>query len=146
MGSEGRREQTFVTDQDNAIIYQDPDDNKADMVKNYFMELGRVACAALADCGYKKCPGDIMASNPKWCQPESMWKKIFDSWITEPDTKKLLNSNIFFDFRAGYGESDLTNSLRAHLNKQIQGNDIFLNSITKKIKTKHLFKTHTGCG
>ncbi len=126
MGSEGRREQTFLTDQDNAIVYADPysEDQKAE-AQHYFSEFAHKAIQHLSKCGFPLCPGDIMATNPQWCQPFSVWIKYFTQWITEPAPDELLNATIFFDFRAGYGDEKLAVSLRNHLIDIAPGQDLF---------------------
>lgn len=127
MGSEGRREQTFKTDQDNAIIYTDPqDEDQKQAAEAYFAAFSAKAIDHLVNCGYPLCPGEIMAVNPRWCQPLSVWKRYFEHWITQPDPQDLLNATIFFDFRVGFGEAVLAEELRAHLNRQITGKDLFL--------------------
>ena len=116
MGSEGRREQTFRTDQDNAIIYADPvgEKQKKD-AREYFKIFAAKAIDHLVNCGYPLCPGEIMASNPKWCQPISVWKKYFSSWLAVPNPQELLLVTIFFDFKGGYGQISLADELRQHL-------------------------------
>lgn len=127
LGSEGRREQTFKTDQDNAIIYADPgDETQKQAAKAYFASFAAKAIDHLVNCGYPLCPGEIMAINPLWCQPLSEWKKYFEHWVAAPEPQELLNAIIFFDFRAGYGETVLAEELRTYLNRQIAGRDLFL--------------------
>ncbi|HIP40704.1 MAG TPA: cyclic nucleotide-binding/CBS domain-containing protein [Desulfocapsa sulfexigens] len=127
MGSEGRREQTFKTDQDNAILYADPaDDTEKETAEIYFKEFAARAIDHLVNCGYPLCPGEIMATNPKWCQPLSVWKGYFANWIGAPDPAELLNATIFFDFRSGFGDASLARELRKHLNHEAQKKDIFL--------------------
>lgn len=127
MGSEGRSEQTFRTDQDNAIIYADPEDDRQRMeAENYFREFARRAIDHLVNCGYPLCPGDIMARNPKWCQPYSTWCRYFERWTSAPDPQELLNAMIFFDFRCGFGEFSLAERLRDHLNKLTRRQEIYL--------------------
>ena len=127
MGSEGRREQTFKTDQDNAILYADPaDDTEKQTAESYFKEFAARAIDHLVNCGYPLCPGEIMATNPKWCQPLSVWKGYFTQWIGAPDPAELLNATIFFDFRSGYGDASLASDLRKHLSHEAQKKDIFL--------------------
>ncbi|MFH2122988.1 MAG: DUF294 nucleotidyltransferase-like domain-containing protein [Pseudomonadota bacterium] len=127
LGSEGRREQTFKTDQDNAILYADPaDEVEQQAAETYFKNFAAKAIDHLVNCGYPLCPGEIMAINPLWRQPLSVWKQYFERWIAAPDPQELLNSTIFFDFRAGFGESTLAEDLRAHLNRGIAGKDVFL--------------------
>lgn len=127
MGSEGRREQTFKTDQDNAIIYADPvDDEQKQVTENYFKAFAAKAIDHLVNCGYPLCPGEVMATNPRWCQSLSAWKRYFEHWVAEPDPQEIRYATIFFDFRAGFGEAALAEELRLHLNKQIAGRDLFL--------------------
>ncbi len=127
MGSEGRREQTFKTDQDNAILYADPEDEKQKSdAEGYFKVFAQKAIDHLVNCGYPLCPGEIMAINPKWCQPLSVWKEYFSTWISAPDPAELLNATIFFDFRSGFGDASLARELRNHLNGRARQKDIFL--------------------
>jgi len=115
MGSEGRKEQTLKTDQDNAIIYEDVDSARHEEVKDYFLQLGDIICTWLDQVGYSFCEFDVMAQNPKWCQPMSIWKKYFWEWIHNAEPEDLLHSSIFFDFRTGYGDGRLVNELRKYL-------------------------------
>lgn len=132
MGSEGRREQTFRTDQDNAIIYQDPADEKQKQeAESYFREFANQAIDLLVNCGYPLCPGDIMARNPKWCQPYSTWCSYFERWVSAPDPEELLNAMIFFDFRCGFGDASLAEKLRDHLNSLTRRQEIYLMHLAK---------------
>ncbi len=115
LGSEGRSEQTLATDQDNAIIYADVGDADAATAEMYFRQLGEYTCRALNEAGYAFCPGDVMAMNPKWCQPLSVWKQYFTDWITTSNPQDLLDISIFFDFRCIYGERSLGDHLRDHV-------------------------------
>jgi CBS domain-containing protein len=136
MGSEGRREQTFRTDQDNGLIYADPEDEKhAEECSNYFRYLGTMAIEHLVACGFPRCEGGIMASNPKWCQPYTAWRRQFDHWVTNPDPQEILYTTIFFDFRGGHGHLELTESLRGHLMQKVRGKEVFLRHLAKDTLT-----------
>ena len=116
MGSEGRDEQTLISDQDNAIIYEDlsdPDD--AAKALDYFTRFAELTCNQLNTAGYKFCDGDNMAKNPKWCQPLSVWKEYFANWVRSVDPEKILYSSIFFDFRGAWGDLSLTDDLKMYL-------------------------------
>jgi len=126
LGSEGRSEQTLVTDQDNAIIYEDVEEEKKEATQVYFMALGEKVCKNLAQVGYRLCEGEIMAMNPKWCQPFSAWKNYFHHWITEATAQDLLEIQIFFDFRNLYGTQKLTEELRHYIGNLMQKNQLFL--------------------
>ncbi|MBU1229313.1 MAG: CBS domain-containing protein [Proteobacteria bacterium] len=127
MGSEGRREQTFATDQDNALVYADCSvDYLQRAAEVYFEAFTQRAVEHLVRCGFPRCPGDMMASNPKWRKPLSAWKDTFDHWIAAPEPKEVLHSTIFFDFRGGPGDSSLAEELRSHITGRCAANDIFL--------------------
>jgi len=127
LGSEGRKEQTLVTDQDNAIIYTDVPENEQKMVSEYFLGFGERMSDRLNEIGYRYCEGNIMAKNPKWCQPLSEWKKYFSQWITKSEPQDLLDTAIFFDLRCIYGDINLKKELSGHISDELKINPIFLN-------------------
>ena len=83
-GSEGRREQTLKTDQDNGLVYQDPPPDLAAPAAAFFNRLASDMTRALVSLGFPACEGGFMASNPHWCQPESVWRDYFGSWMETP--------------------------------------------------------------
>ncbi|MBW2569250.1 MAG: cyclic nucleotide-binding/CBS domain-containing protein [Deltaproteobacteria bacterium] len=136
MGSEGRKEQTFSTDQDNAIIFEDLDSKEQeDKARKYFLEFAKKAVGHLAKCGYTLCNGDIMASNPEWNLPFSAWQSLFDHWIFSPDPKQVLHSTIFFDFRPAFGKMELAHKLRNHLIKRGLHEKIFIHHLARDCMT-----------
>ena len=105
-GSEGRQEQTLMTDQDNAIIFEDAAaDLESSVVRAYFLKLGAMVCRWLNQAGYNYCDGNNMAQNPQWCQPLTVWKRYFSEWIHAARAEDLLNTKIFFDFRCAFGDA-----------------------------------------
>jgi len=74
-GSEGRREQTIATDQDNGIIYE------VGAEGGRLLELAAWVNQSLAVLGFPLCKGGIMASNPLWCLPAADWRAKFGGWI-----------------------------------------------------------------
>lgn len=125
MGSEGRKEQTLSTDQDNAIVFENLEPDKLAVAHSYFKKLGKEVSKTLNEVGYKFCDGDIMAQNPKWAQPLSVWKDYFSEWINTSDPQSIMDACIFFDFRCVYGNNTLINDLRLHVNKTIDHKSIF---------------------
>ena len=119
LGSEGRMEQTLGGDQDNAIIYEDTDDEN---IHNWFKNFSSLICGYLDLAGYVYCNGRIMAENEAWCQPLSHWKKYFNNWVDQPSTQACLNGKIFFDFRSVYGDGSLAQELRKELFQLIKNN------------------------
>ncbi|MDA8432051.1 MAG: DUF294 nucleotidyltransferase-like domain-containing protein [Nitrospiraceae bacterium] len=131
-GSEGRKEQTFRTDQDNALIYEDPEEG-GEKTTEYFAELGMQMRDALSRCGIPPCCADYMASNPRWRQPLRVWKEYFSGWVNSPTPEAVLSSLIFFDFRAVYGDSLLAEKLRSFLVHEAKGNSRFLGQMAGAI-------------
>lgn len=115
MGSEGRKEQTLKTDQDNAIIYEDVPQKAEKETRSYFLKFAKTVCGWLDKAGYSYCKGEVMAQNPKWCQPLSVWKEYFRTWVHTPEPMAVMHSTIFFDFKSGYGDSSITEELRGYL-------------------------------
>ncbi|MCK9527984.1 MAG: DUF294 nucleotidyltransferase-like domain-containing protein [Syntrophales bacterium] len=115
VGSEGRREQTLKTDQDNAIVFEDVSRERSKDVMAYFLAFGEKVCNWLNEAGYTFCNGGIMAKNPQWCQPLSVWKHYFSTWIGTAEPEGLLQSSIFFDFRTGYGDTEIIDDLRDYM-------------------------------
>lgn len=126
LGSEGRKEQTFKTDQDNALIYADPPPSEHEAANKYFLEFTAYIKENLLKCGFPPCPGDVMASNPKWCQPLKIWKKYFSQWIYTPKGENINLSNIFFDFRGIYGDLSLEENLKDYLLGIVKEQKVFL--------------------
>ncbi|MBI5190907.1 MAG: cyclic nucleotide-binding/CBS domain-containing protein [Nitrospirae bacterium] len=134
LGSEGRKEQTFRTDQDNAIIYADPaDEAQAEAARAYFASFARDAADALVRCGFPACPADYMAMNPRWCQPLKAWKEYFKDWINNPTPEAVMSSLVMFDFRHVYGEAALAGTLRDYLVSKLDDQKVFLGFMANQI-------------
>ena len=129
LGSEGRKEQLLKTDQDNAILYEDPPENLQEEVRDYFLKLGNSVNKILVESGFSECPADIMAKNPKWCQPLHKWKEYFKTWMEIPDEKNVMQTTIFFDFRVVYGNTGLAEELRSYI-YQLK-NPLFISLLAK---------------
>jgi CBS domain-containing protein len=97
LGSEGRREQVVLSDQDNALVYLG-DGRHAGA---YFGSLAELVVDGLIRAGFPRCPGGYMAT--RWCMPLAEWKALFGQWVQVPDPQALLDAQIFLDFRAVHG-------------------------------------------
>ena len=135
MGSQGRSEQTLVTDQDNGIIIDNSCSGKADAV-NYFVKLGKKINDGLNRVGYNYCHGNIMAGNPEWSLTLSKWEELFSGWINNSDPQSLLDVSIFFDFRSIYGDARLADELRKHINYISKDKAVFFYHLSQTV-TKH---------
>jgi CBS domain-containing protein len=125
VGSEGRREQTVATDQDNALVFLGATGASA-AIRERLLAFARAANEGLAALDFPLCPGNIMAGNPEYCLDTVEWREKFAGWIREPTPEALLGANIFFDFRPLAGKAELAESLRAWLGNVASENKLFL--------------------
>jgi CBS domain-containing protein len=100
-GSEGRMEQTLLTDQDNALAYQ----TDAPEAQAYFRALTERVIAGLISAGFPPCAGGYMAT--RWQYPLAAWTRLFNQWVLKPEPRALLEAAIFFDFRVVHGSLSL---------------------------------------
>lgn len=116
LGSEGRKELTFRTDQCNALVYADHQDAQDQShAEEYFLRLADRVIGHLEACGYSRCRNKIMASNPMWCRPYSVWRNYFVEWLHEPMLPDLEAVCVFLDFRPVFGDRGLGRGLRDHV-------------------------------
>jgi CBS domain-containing protein len=125
VGSEGRREQTVATDQDNLIVFQ-ADAAGVEPARERLLAFARQVNAGLAELGFPLCPGNIMASNPECCLTLEEWRGRFATWMREPTPQALLAANIYFDFRPLWGAAGLAEKLRRWLDGTAGENKLFL--------------------
>jgi CBS domain-containing protein len=130
-GSEGRREQTLKTDQDNGLVYEDPPVELQSAAAGYFAVLGEAMADTLSRLGFPRCDGDFMASNPRWRQPESVWRGYFQRWMEIPKPDVLLSASIFFDLRAVGGDQTLGRRLWDWVCEQAPTQTLFLRHMAK---------------
>ncbi len=104
MGSDGREEQTLITDQDYLIVYGDGGGEEADA---WFEEYGTLLVDCLEKAGFKRCTGDIMTSNPTWRGSYSQWRKRLFSIVryeVEDFAKNMMDMIVLSDARFVTGD------------------------------------------
>lgn len=131
MGSQGRKEQLLITDQDNALVFENVPEADYPKVKDYFLKLATKVTEKLNIVGFEYCPANIMASNPKWCLSLNEWEKQFKDWVEDPVSDKILLSVIFFDFDYIYGDKELYNQMSDSVFTNVAKNEIFLSFLSK---------------
>ena len=122
-GSQGRQEQTGVSDQDNCLMLDDAV-TEADMP--YFAELAKFVSDGLDGAGYFYCPGDMMATNPRWCQPVHVWRSYFRRWIETPNPEAQMLASVMFDLRPIGGTTALFKDLHRETLEAAARNSIFV--------------------
>lgn len=119
MGSEGRGEQILKTDQDNALLVRDGYScPELDQTVRRFNQ-------ALMDFGYPPCPGNIMVTNPLWCQPLAGFRDSIRQWLYGSETDGPMNLAIFMDARAVAGDASLLRQAREYVHGILADSDAF---------------------
>jgi CBS domain-containing protein len=131
MGSEGRSEQTLITDQDNGLIFAPAPGTQIEHTRHALLGIARRVNQALHRAGYRLCPGDIMAGNPQWCLTLDEWRGKFGRWIDAGSPDALLHGSIFFDLRPLHGELELARELRRWLLEHAPRNPRFLRQMAE---------------
>ncbi len=124
-GSEGRREQTLHTDQDNGILFEAADAAEAALRRGRLLPLAERINRDLDTCGFTLCRGNIMAGNPELCLSRQEWGRRFSAFVREATPENLLSSTIFFDLRAVWGPQEGCEQLRQDLLAEVADNRIF---------------------
>lgn len=125
-GSNARHDMTLFSDQDNAIVFETPDDADLKSIRRYFLHLAEKVCALLNQAGYSYCEGLIMASNHQWCLSQQEWRQNFTRWIESATPETILELNVFFDIRSTYGHATLVDGLQSHIQSVLTAQPEFL--------------------
>jgi CBS domain-containing protein len=115
MGSDARQEQVVRTDQDNGLIYANPSPGKAMETDLYFLALAKRVVTHLDQFGFRRCTGDVMATNSVWRRSVDGWLHALDQWVGSTEAKALRQLTILLDFRAIYGDKRLAQMVQARV-------------------------------
>ncbi|WP_426094545.1 DUF294 nucleotidyltransferase-like domain-containing protein [Flavobacterium sp. DSR2-3-3] len=125
IGSQGRKEQLLLTDQDSILIFEDVSADKYREVKDYFLKLGKRITSTLEKIGYELCPNGHMGSNMLWCKSLTDWTKQYDSWMNTPGENSNDLSSIFFDYEITFGEQRIEDAIGNVVFKNAKNNTLF---------------------
>ena len=129
MGSGGRGESYLYPDQDNGFILDDYPDERHNDVDTFFIELAERMTRDLDTVGISLCKGHVMATNPVWRKSATQWRDQITLWCRRQSFVALRFSDIFYDFRAVYGEADLAAGLRDAVTEIVAANPSFLRAM-----------------
>ncbi|MGH2540537.1 MAG: putative nucleotidyltransferase substrate binding domain-containing protein, partial [Actinomycetota bacterium] len=119
LGSQARREQALVTDQDHALAFDAGDgsdplgDDDVSRMDAYFRELAVSVTDGLEAAGIPRCPGGVMAENDLWRLPSRKWAMQFPAAIRDPGPGGRVFTNIALDYRRIAGSLDIEPTLDA---------------------------------
>ncbi|WP_226619955.1 DUF294 nucleotidyltransferase-like domain-containing protein [Cytobacillus firmus] len=137
MGSSGRREQGFLSDQDHGLVFE----SGAAEAEKYFLELGEEVSKGLQAVGYPFCEGNVMSSNPLWCKSLSEWKEQIHAWMQEESLQTIRNLHIFYDSRVLAGEEEYIAELKSFIHVNLQKSPHLL---TRMVETSMHMKKSVG--
>jgi CBS domain-containing protein len=132
LGSEARREQTLRTDLDNGLVYADPPPELAPCAAAYYTKFAEAAIQGLVTVGFPPCPAELMASNPEWCQPLSVWSDYFRRWMKEAWPAQAASAVVLFDLRPIAGDRQLADALLQTIRTEAPGNRTFLSLLARE--------------
>ncbi|MEW6488546.1 MAG: DUF294 nucleotidyltransferase-like domain-containing protein [Thermodesulfobacteriota bacterium] len=121
VGSEGRREQTLATDQDNLLVFRDS------AHRPYFLRFGAIVGQFLARAGIAPCTGGIMMGEEAWQGTVAQWKARIDRTVAfddagVPQHRQLLRLIILSDVRFLHGTELLVAEVASHLFARLRDN------------------------
>lgn len=129
LGSQGRLEAGVQSDQDNALLLAaEPTRDAA----SWFESLADFVVSGLEQCGFPRCPGDMMATNPAWRQSVNGWDTSFAHWLNAPDPDALLHAQTFLDMRPVHGNRDLAERVHGKAVALLPGSQRFLAHLAKQ--------------
>ena len=125
MGSEGRGEQVLRTDQDNALIIRDGEDEaefEPHMIRfnEYLIRLG-----------FPKCNGNVMVSNPYWRRSVSGYQGMISQWVETLNEDALRSLSIFLDAACVAGDESLLIACREYIRDHFEGRSDVLAHLAK---------------
>lgn len=124
-GSEGRREQTLLTDQDNGIVFEAENNEQSEGYRQRLLPFAYAVNKDLDHLGFTWCKGNVMASNPDLCRSVDEWQQYFDQIIRVATPENLLAASIYFDARIVWGNSAALDGVMTQLFRQAGHNTIF---------------------
>ena len=125
IGSQGRKEQLLLTDQDSILVFEDVAAEKYREVKDYFLKLGKKTTSILEKIGFELCSNGHMGSNMLWCKSLTDWTKQYDSWMNTPGENSKDLSSIFFDYEITFGEQRIEDAIGNIVFKNAKNNTLF---------------------
>ncbi|AVZ39655.1 MULTISPECIES: putative nucleotidyltransferase substrate binding domain-containing protein [unclassified Dietzia] len=120
LGSQARGELGVASDQDNALILDDPAGTTPD-ADRYFAQLAEQVCAGLDRSGFPLCPGEVMASTPAWRRTCTSWERQVGDWVRAPGADAVLHSQVFLDIRPVHGDTSLFMRVRDEMLARAEG-------------------------
>lgn len=137
IGSQGRKEQLLLTDQDSILVFEDVAADKYRDVKDYFVKLSKRTTSILEKVGFSYCQNGNMASNMTWCKSLTDWIKQYNSWMKTPGEKSNEIGSIFFDYEIVFGENKIEDTITEVIFGNIKNNNLFFDYLGNETLRKN---------
>lgn len=125
IGSQGRKEQLLLTDQDSILVFEDVAADKYRDVKDYFLKLAKKTVGTLEKVGFAPCPNGHTANNILWCKSVSDWMKQYSNWMAQPGEISNEISSVFFDYEIAFGEPKIEEAITETIFRNVKKNKLF---------------------
>jgi len=133
VGSDGRREQVLRTDMDNAFIFgstgEVDEDNRN---RQIFLQMTGRVVEMLVECGFARCQGGVMASNPRWCRSDAEWEQEIRGFSSY-DGDDLLRALVLYDLRYVSGNEEICQKIRTVVFDSVSKNEALQRRIAEMV-------------
>jgi CBS domain-containing protein len=133
IGSQGRKEQLYLSDQDSLLIFEDVAPEKQRDVKYYFVQMAKLVIGNMEKLGYSLCPFDHMASSIKWCRSLTDFVNLYQNWMVAPGENAADFSPILYDFEYVYGEIKIKDALENVIYQKTKSNRLFFDFLGNRV-------------
>jgi CBS domain-containing protein len=131
-GSGGRSEQAIISDQDNGLLYELPEnlnDGEKDRVDGYFHLLGSTIVQGLETIGYPPCHGNVTCVSPRWRGSVGQWLEKLEGWASNPNWENSRYLLLASDMRVLCGETSLLTPVREQFRHMMADNPLLLDRL-----------------
>jgi CBS domain-containing protein len=129
MGSEGRQEQIFRTDQDNGLILENG--LNPDVVSEFAKKFTEI----MIELGYPPCDGNMMVSNPYWVNSFDDWKWRIDKLFDTRNPESLLEIATLIDLKPIAGNLENGEKIYKYLLQKREDNRFLIKEMSDSIFT-----------
>lgn len=144
IGSQGRKEQLLLTNQNSFLVFDDVSEEKYRDTKDYFVKLSQKTTLILEKIGFEIPKNGSVASSINNCKSLSEWKKNYYNWINTPGENTQSINSIFFDYEIVIGdqkiEDEITDVIFDKINSKTLFFDFLGNDALKKPVPLNFFK------
>jgi CBS domain-containing protein len=129
LGSQGRKEQFFATDQDNALVFGD--DLNAKSLKALTLYSERII-QTLLTVGFPPCPSLVMADNPQWRRSLREWENHVGDLVLAATPEAVLTLSLLADLRHVAGDAALGEALRGIVYAKVKASPVILKYMARE--------------